>query len=159
MPDWLTHSLVGWMVGKTTKQEITLVIIGSLIPDIYKFFLVFDLFLKNNTVNFFLPIHTPFGAILIASVIALFFVDIKKAFILLVIGLTTHLILDFLLLNVCGGMLLLFPFSWEQWQLSLIRSDDYMITIYAIIAAVVVYLIYYFVEKRKTRENLKNVLN
>ena len=149
MPDWLTHSLVGWITGKTIKQEVSLVVIGSLIPDIYKVYPVFDWFLKGDTQNFFLPLHTPFGAILIACVIALFFHDIKKALLLLGIGAATHFILDLFLLNVSGGMLILFPFSWDEWHLDLIRSDDYMITIYAIIAAVVVYFIYFIYEKRK----------
>jgi membrane-bound metal-dependent hydrolase YbcI (DUF457 family) len=69
--------------------------------------------------------------------------------VLLGIGITTHVILDLFLVNVSGGMLLLFPFSWDEWHLDLIRSDDYMITIYAIIAAVVVYSIYFIYEKKK----------
>jgi HJR/Mrr/RecB family endonuclease len=150
MVDWLTHSLVGWITGKTIKQEISFVIIGSLIPDISKFFIIFNWFLKNDTKNFFLPIHTPIGAILIACVFAYFFHDIIKAFILFGVGIATHFILDLFLLNVSGGMLLLFPVSWDEWQINLIQSEDYMITIYAILAAVTVYSIYYIYEKRKS---------
>jgi len=152
MPDWLTHSLVGWITGKTTKQEISLLVIGSLIPDISKLYILFDLASETMTDDFFLPIHTPFGAIIIACIIALFFQDIKKAFIPLTIGITTHFILDFFLLNVSGGMPLLYPFSWQEWQLGFIRSDDYTMTILALLAAILVYISYRIYQKRKIKE-------
>ena len=144
------------MTGKTTKIEISLVVLGSLIPDISKVYLGFNWLLQSKTQDFFLPIHTPVGAVLIACAIACFFPNIKKALVPLGIGVTTHFILDFLLLNVSGGMSLLFPFSWDEWQLDLIRSDDYMMTIYAIIAAVIVYIVYFLYEKRKPK--LKDTL-
>ena len=153
MPDWLTHSLVGWITGKTTKQEVSLLVIGSLIPDISKLFLLFNWVLQTKTDDFFLSIHTPFGAILIACIIALFFQDIKKAFIPLAIGLATHFILDFFLLNVSGGIPLLYPFSWEEWQFDLIRSDDYTMTVLALLATVLVYLSYRIYENRKIKRN------
>lgn len=153
MPDWLTHTLIGWITGKTTKQEISLVVVGALIPDICKLYLLFDILFPEMTGDFFLPIHTPFGALLIAGGISLLFHDIKKAFIPLILGVATHFILDFFLLNVSGGMPLLFPFSWEQWQLGLIRSDDYTMTIVAIIAATIVYFSYNLYERRRIPQN------
>ena len=66
MPDWFTHSLVGWITGKTTKQDIVLVVIGSLIPDLVKINLVF-LWLELNDYPFFESLHTPIGACLIAG--------------------------------------------------------------------------------------------
>lgn len=149
MPDWLTHTLIGWITGKTTKQEISLVVVGALIPDICKLYLLFDMFYPEMTGDFFLPLHTPFGALLITAGITLLFQDKKKTFIPLAIGVTTHFILDLFLLNVSGGMPLLFPFSWQQWQLGLIRSDEYMMTIAAILVATLVYLSYRLFEKRK----------
>jgi hypothetical protein len=153
MPDWLTHSLVGWITGKTIKLEIGLVAIGSLIPDISKLNLLFDWLLGIKLETFFLPIHTPLGALLIAYVIAFFFQEMKKALIPLSVGIATHFILDLLLLNVSGGMPLLFPLSWDEWQLNFIRSDDYTMTIIAIVAAVVVYFFYFIYEKRKLKQN------
>jgi hypothetical protein len=147
MVDWLTHSLIGWITGKTIKQEISLIVIGSLIPDIFKSYLLVNWFIKGDTQNFFLPLHTPFGAILIAGIFALFFPNIKETLIPLGIGITTHFILDLTLLNVSGGILLLYPFSWNEWQLGLIRSDDYTITAYATIITFVVFTIYFLKEK------------
>ena len=156
MPDWLTHSLIGWITGKTIKQEISLVVIGSLIPDISKLYLLLNWIVQGKTDDFFLPIHTPFGSVLIACVIALFFKDLKKAFISLIIGIATHFILDFFLLNVSGGMPLLYPFSWDEWQFGIIRSDDYTMTLLAIFITVVVYVSYLMYEKRRIKQN-KNI--
>ena len=151
MPDWFTHSLVGWITGKTMKMDVGLVVIGSLIPDLVKINLAFTWF-NMDAQNFFDPIHTPVGAFIIGGIIALFFTDIKKAFIALGVGITTHFILDFFLVQVSGGMRLLFPFSWEGWQYYLLRSDDFRMTIVAIAAAVLVYLLLKNVDKMKNRQ-------
>lgn len=151
MPDWLTHSLIGWIIGKTTKQEISLLIIGALIPDITKLYLLFNSGYNTMAMDFFLPLHTPFGALLIALLISLFFQDITKAIISLVIGLASHFILDFFLINVSGGMPLLFPFNWDEWQYGLIRSDDYTMTIVALFATIIIYSFYYLYKIRKIK--------
>jgi membrane-bound metal-dependent hydrolase YbcI (DUF457 family) len=148
MADWLTHSLVGWITGKTTRQDIALLVVGSLIPDLVKINLAFT-WLGINDQQFFDLLHTPVGAFLVAGIIALFFPDIKKALIPLGIGVSTHLILDFFLVHTHGGMKLLFPFSWDGWQVYVYRSDDYFVTVIAILAAVFVYAVYWYYEKRK----------
>ncbi len=152
MPDWLTHTLIGWITGKITKIDIGLIVIGTLIPDLIKINIAF-IWLRIDHHYFFDPIHTPVGAILIGGIIALFFKDYKKAFIALGTGITTHFILDFFLVHVSGGMKLLFPFSWGEWQFYLIRSDDYLITIIAILAAIIVFFFYYLYNTRKITRN------
>jgi membrane-bound metal-dependent hydrolase YbcI (DUF457 family) len=148
MPDWLTHSLIGWITGKTIKQDVALIVFGALIPDLVKISLLFT-WLGLNHHQFFEPLHTPIGAILVAGIISLFFQNIKPVFLALCIGVSTHFILDFFLVHVHGGMKLLYPFSWGEWQWYLIRSDDYRVTIAAILAAVLVYTIYWYHEKQK----------
>jgi hypothetical protein len=148
MPDWFTHSLIGWITGKTIKQDVALVVIGSLIPDLVKIDLLFT-WLQGESSQFFAPLHTPIGAIFVAGIIAVFFQDIRKTFIPLIIGVSTHFILDFFLVHTHGGIKLLFPFSWEGWQISLIRSDDYWVTIVAVLAALLVYGIYRHLTKKK----------
>jgi membrane-bound metal-dependent hydrolase YbcI (DUF457 family) len=151
MPDWFTHTLAGWITGKTTKMDIGLVIIGSLIPDLMKVTIAFKYFGIDHY-NLFNPIHTPIGACLIAGLIALFFKDAKKAFIALGIGITTHFILDFMLFH-SSGMKLLFPFSWEEWRyLCLIHASDYWITIIAIAITILIYTLYTYHDKRKNRK-------
>jgi hypothetical protein len=156
MPDWLTHSLVGWITGKTTKQDVALVVIGTLIPDLTKITLLFT-WLGVNDVPFFEPLHTPIGALLVAGIIALFFQDIRKAVLPLLIGVSTHFILDFFLVHVYGGMKLLFPFSWGEWQLYVIRSDDYWVTIAAILIALLVYGINRCQTKRKHADSQSEI--
>lgn len=150
MPDWFTHTLAGWITGKTTKMDIGLVVIGSLIPDLMKITLAFR-WLGIDHHHFFDPTHTPVGAFLIAGIGALFFKDAKKTFIALGVGITTHFILDFFLVHVSGGMKLLFPFSWKEWQYYLMQSDDYRMTIVAVLASILVYLICYYHDRRKNK--------
>jgi LexA-binding, inner membrane-associated putative hydrolase len=150
MPDWLTHSLLGWITGKTTKQDIALIVIGALIPDLTKINLVF-IWLGFYNYHLFEPFHTPLGACIVAGVIALLFQEPKKAFISFSLGIITHFILDFFLVHVHGGMELLFPFSWEGWQWYLIRNDDYRMTIVAVFAALLVYVVYWVAAQRKKK--------
>lgn len=148
MPDWLTHSLIGWITGKTTGQDVALLVIGALIPDLVKINILFT-WLHIADHRFFEPLHTPTGALLMAGIIALCFPDIKKAFIPLGLGVSTHFILDFFLVHTQPTLKLLFPFSWDGWQISLIRSDDYWVTIVAVLAALIVYALYWAQSKRK----------
>ncbi len=153
MPDWLTHSLVGWIVGKATRQEVGLVVIGAVLPDVDKLYLIVNAVLNIRSDAFFLPLHTPIGAVLLAGVVALFFGDMKKALIPLGLGVATHFALDIVFFEIGGGVRLLFPFSWEGWQLNLIQMTDYdlMITVSALMASLVVYCLFAVHEKRKER--------
>ena len=151
MPDWFTHTLIGWITGKITKKDIGLVVIGALIPDLVKINIAFSS-LKIDHHYFFDPIHTPIGAILIGANLSLFFKDYKKAFIALSIGVITHFIFDFLLVHVSGGIKLFYPISWAELQIYLIRSDEYLITIFALIIAIIVYLLYNFHDKSKIKK-------
>jgi len=151
MPDWLTHSLIGWITGKTTKQDIALVVIGSLIPDLVKINLLFT-WLHIADHQFFEPLHTPIGALLVTGIVALCFQEPKKAVLPLGIGVLTHFTLDFFLVHTQPVLRLLFPFSWDGWQVSLIRSDDYMVTIVAVLAALFIYGLYWIAARRKKQQ-------
>jgi len=151
MPDWFTHTLIGWNTGKISKIDIGLIVIGTLIPDLVKINIVFALFRIDHH-YFFEPIHTPIGAILIGGIISLFFRDYKKTFFALAIGIFTHFIFDFILVHVAGGVKILFPLSWKEWQIYLIRSDDYFMTIIAIISAIIIFLLYYNFNKSKSNQ-------
>jgi len=148
MPDWTTHVIAGWITGKATKMNVTLVVIGSLLPDLVKIQLVF-IKLKINTHGFFDPLHTPVGTLLVALLIAFLFPAVKKAFLFLIAGATTHYFLDFFLEHVTGGMKLLFPFSWKEYQIHLISSDNYWMTVIAVIIGIAFYFIFKKMEKEK----------
>ena len=117
-----------------------IVIAGALIPDIVKVVIVLQLF-GLDVKDYFEPIHMPIGSVIVAGMISLFFPVKKKAFLFLGLGVLTHYVLDLLLEHVSGGIYLLFPFSWGQWQLELTTSSDYLITLLAIAIAGLVYLI------------------
>jgi len=132
MPDWLAHVLFDYVLCKVlgvrfkvfSKGEyVAVVMIGSLIPDVIKIGLIFDLF-DMYVWDFIYPLHTPIGSIFIAGLISLLFYESVTVFLLLIFGFTTHYMLDFLMGHVSGGMLLLFPFSWNRYQLGLIHCDD-----------------------------------
>jgi hypothetical protein len=147
MPDWLTHTLTGWILGKTTKINIALVVIGVLIPDLVKINLAF-VWTGFNPQHVFDPLHTPIGAFLIAGIGALFFEDTKKAFIPLSIGVVSHFVLDFFLVHLAGGTRIFFPLTWVQYNYSIIRSENYWMTVVAIIIALIVFLLYKFHDQR-----------
>lgn len=151
MPDLLTHAIVGWIIGKTTKMKVGLVVIGSLIPDLMRITLAFEWFDVNHQ-NLFDPLGTPIGTFLIGGLIALFFEDVKKAFMALGIGIISHFILDLLLIQP-GGIKFLFPFSWEELSYyNLIYAGDYQVTIIAVLAAILIYIIYFYHDKRKNQK-------
>lgn len=146
MPDWLTHTIAGWITAKVWKKIVSLVVVGSLLPDLIKIQLIFDV-MKINTYGFFDPLHTPVGTLLVALFIATLFPNIKEAFILLTMGASTHYFLDFFLEHPYGGMKLLFPFSWNEYQVHLISSDNYWMTVIAIAVG----SIFYLVERKKRK--------
>ena len=155
MPDWFTHTLAGWITGKAIKMEVGLLVVGSLIPDLKYINIGFLNYFSVDLHTYFDVFHTPFVAFLVGGLFALFFKDIKKAFVLFAIGITTHFILDFLLVHVTGGIRFLFPFSWEGWQLYLIRADNYWVTIIAVISAILVYIVCLYRDKRLSEKSVE----
>ena len=158
MPDWITHILVAWMICTILSFKYTQInpaytvvcMAGALIPDTFK--IVIPLGLMGIKIeNFLVPMHLPAGSLIVASIFTLFFKEKKKLVLsLLVLGIATHYALDLLLTNLNGGMVMLFPFSWNSWTLNVIPDDDWHITLLTMGLALVVY----FVSLRfKNREN------
>ena len=147
MPDWITHILVAWTLctilgfrfKQFSQQNSAIVILGALMPDIFKIYLVFYQF-GIQMENFLTPIHLPVGSILIACIISLFFAESRSIFFFLILGISTHYTLDMLLFN--GGMCLLYPFSPLKFNIGIISVTDFNITILSIIIALVIYFIY-----------------
>jgi hypothetical protein len=147
MPDWITHVLVAWslatILGFRFKQfsqnNVAIVMLGALIPDIYKVTLVLESF-GINVQGFLSPIHLPVGSLLIAAIISLFFIEKRLIFLFLAIGIGTHYALDLLLFS--GGMEIFYPFSTLKFQIGIISVTDLHITILSIILASIVFLVY-----------------
>jgi hypothetical protein len=163
MPDWVTHIVVAWTLCRVlsfkfkefNSANTLIVITGALIPDISKVVLGLRLF-GIDASDYFATIHLPTGSIIVAGIVSLLFPEKKKAFLFLGLGLLTHYTLDILLEHVSGGILLLFPFSWWQWQLEFTNSSDYWITLLAVSIAVLVYLIGREVDKNDDNKSIND---
>ncbi len=159
MPDWITHILAAWtlctILGFKYKQfnpaNTAVCMVGALIPDTFKIVIPLG-FMGIHAENLLMPFHLPIGSFIIAGIFTLFFKERKLILSFLALGVLTHYALDLLLTNLNGGMALLFPFSWNAWQLDIIPDDDFHITILAIGLALVVYSVSLW---RKRRADLK----
>lgn len=156
MPDWVTHIAVAWIICRLLSfkydefnaANTMLVITGALIPDFSKFILVFEFFGLDIS-EYLSIIHIPTGSVIVAAMLAMLFPEKKKAFLFFGLGIVTHYSLDIILEHVSGGIYLLFPFSWWQWQLEITNSSDYLITLLALCIAGLVYLIGREVDAKK----------
>lgn len=159
MPDWIAHVLVAWslctLLGLKYKQFDTpntiIAMFGSILPDIFKVVIPLQYF-GVYVDDFIYPIHLPIGSVIISSIIALFFNEKKTVFLFLIFGVLTHYILDLFLINLNGGMPLLFPFSFEKLQFGIIPVDDYYFTLLIIIIALIIYFIKISIVKFKSQE-------
>ena len=147
MPDWTTHVLVAWSLAtilgfrfkQFSQKNVAIVMLGALIPDLYKITLVLDSF-GIHLQSLLIPIHLPIGSLLIAAIISLFFIEKRSIFIFLAIGVGTHYALDLLMFS--GGMEIFYPFSTLKFQIGIISVTDFHVTILSIILASVVFLVY-----------------
>lgn len=155
MPDWITHVLVAWtlttILGFRFKQfsqpNSAIVMLGALIPDIYKINLLSDQF-GIYLHDFLTPIHLPIGSILIAALFSLFFSNRKSIFLFLIMGIVTHYMLDLLLFS--GGMAIFYPLNPLKFQIGIISITDLNITLISIILASFVFIAYKMIHKNKT---------
>lgn len=151
MPDWITHiaaayilcTILGFKYREFNMATTVLAMVGSVLPDVVKLGLIPD-FLGYDIWDHIWVVHLPVGSLIIAGMVSLFFNDKKKAFMFLVLGVATHYALDLLLFNVSGGIALFYPFYWGEWQLNLFTTDNYYVTLFALLLALLVYLIFRF---------------
>ena len=157
MPDWTTHVLVAWSLGtilgfrykQFSQRNVAILMLGALIPDIYKITLVLGSF-GINLQSFLMPIHLPIGSLLIAAIISLFFIEKRLIFIFLAIGVGTHYALDLLMFS--GGMEIFYPFSVLKFQIGIISVTELRVTLLSIILAAIVFLVY-----KKFNKNNSNI--
>lgn len=112
VPDWITHVAVAYSLALLVNiKRRELVVLGALLPDIFKVFLPLgviigfgdDFFLGN----YFAPFHTLLGVSLTSALLSTFFNAPKKVVPLFLLGAFSHLIMDSLL----------YPFGYENWVL------------------------------------------
>jgi hypothetical protein len=89
----------------------------------------------------------------VAGIIS-FLPEKKKVFLFLELGVLTHYSLDLILEHVSGGIYLLYPCTWWQWQLEVTNSSDYLITLLALCIAGRAYLIGKEIDRTCPQEHL-----
>lgn len=156
MADLLTHSLIAFSIGtvlswryeKIDPQFITLLMIGSVLPDLTRIGLILNPSMIENFSGIpfsWEPLHTLGGVIIIISLITLL-VDKKVSryvFSLLSIGALSHLFLDAFLLKASGhSYTLFFPFTSHSPQMpGFYLSTDVWPAIIAIMTAAAIWVI------------------
>ncbi len=123
-------------------RNTVLVMIGALLPDIFKLYLPLQLlgiYAQDSLALF----HIPVGTLLVCGVCALAFEEgtCMRVFFLFAFGMATHYVLDVLLIHVSGGLALLWPLSWGTWALQLVRPDNWLGTTILVAAAIIVWLV------------------
>jgi fumarate reductase subunit D len=121
-------------------RNTVVVMIGAVLPDIFKLYLplqTLDVYAKESLALF----HIPIGTLLVCALCALLFEEgIRvRVFLLFAVGMVTHYALDVILINVSGGLVLLYPLSWQTWALQLVRPDNWLGTTILVAAAFLVY--------------------
>lgn len=116
MPDCFTHVVFGLFLCEVFRVKYkSLVILGCLLPDIGN---LINLVLNYQLFWLFQPLSTPIGVILLSTSIGfLFNIEYKRAVSLLLLGASSHVLLDFTVRRFEEGILLLFPFSWKYYNL------------------------------------------
>jgi hypothetical protein len=122
-------------------RNTVLVMIGVLLPDIFKLWLplqIIDVYAQDSLALF----HIPIGTALVCALCALLFEEgIRlRVFSLFAFGMVTHYALDILLIYVGGGLALLYPLSWNAWHLDLVRPDNWLGTTILVAAAILMWL-------------------
>ena len=134
MPDWLTHVLVGLGVSnlliyqrRDLEQFKPAIIVGSILPDLWSIRLILELIDINLAWQLYV-FHTPIGAALTALLVGLVFFkkDIwKLGTFFLIAGAQLHLALDLTLHHIEGGHYILFPISWQLFELKIFWPESF----------------------------------
>jgi len=148
--DWMAHIAFAFILCALLAlkwpvfggRNTVLVMIGALLPDIFKLYLPLQLigvYAQDSLALF----HIPAGTVIVCGLCALLFEGGTRVrvFLLFAFGMGTHYALDVLLMHVTGGIVFLYPLSWETWQLQLVRPDNWLGTTILVAAAILVWLV------------------
>ena len=157
MPDWIVHIAVAWTICRLLRFKYpqfnpgntSLAMIGSILPDITKVSILFNLLFQYCYREYIYALHMPLSSLVLAGFISLFFKEKKTAFLFLSFGILTHYLLDLLLIQTGEGTFQFYPISWLSFHLDLIPPDDYYLTIIALIIALIVYVVSRWYEKNE----------
>ena len=156
MADLLTHSLIAFSIGtmlswrfkKINAQFITIMMIGSVLPDLTRIGLVIDSTFIEDIVGIpfsWEPLHTLGGVILVILIITLLVNKKDSRFILslLSLGAFSHLLLDAFLIKVSGrSYTMFFPITIYNPEIpGFYLSTDVWPAVVAGFVTVIIYII------------------
>jgi hypothetical protein len=146
--DWMAHIAFAFILCALLAlrwpvfggRNTVLVMIGAVLPDIFKLYLPLQ-FVGIYAQDALTLFHIPIGTLLVCGLAALLFEEGTRVrvFLLFAFGMATHYALDVLLIHVSGAFMLLYPLSWETWALQLVRPDTWLGTTMLVAAALLVY--------------------
>ncbi|MFP4051024.1 MAG: metal-dependent hydrolase [Thermoplasmata archaeon] len=154
MADLLTHSLVAFSIGtilswrfkKINAQFITILMIGSVLPDLTRIGLILESALIEKTLNIpfsWQPLHTLGGVVIVIAVLTLFVDEKDSRYVLslLSVGVFSHLFLDAFLIKVSGrSYTMFFPIATYNPKVpGFYLSTDMWPAVIAVITAFIIY--------------------
>lgn len=123
MPDPLSHVCIAYLVGRAARLRrwVVVFVVGTFLPD----FLTAAPSVLFGGYWYFAAAHTPVGALVWGYALCLLFREGERrsAFACLVAGGWLAIGLDALQDHISGGYMLLFPFSWHEFELHLIDPE------------------------------------
>ena len=128
MPDWFTHVLIGLIIAEVfSVRKKSLVLIGTIIPDILPKLVLLRLFIPIPSINYTVlkAFHTPFVIFIAILLIApLFKYSYKKVVALMGAGALSHLLADAALRHFAGGVRLLYPISMRKYAFNFFWPNE-----------------------------------
>ncbi|MFW6196140.1 MAG: metal-dependent hydrolase [Thermoplasmatota archaeon] len=154
MADLLTHSLVAFSIGtmlswrfkKINAQLITILMIGSVLPDLTRIGLILESTFIEKTLNIpysWQPLHTLGGVVIVIAVLTLLVNKKNSRYVLplLSVGAFSHLFLDAFLIKVSGrSYTMFFPITTYNPEIpGFYLSTDMWPAVVAVITAFIIY--------------------
>lgn len=144
MPDLISHAVFGHALrrgyglvsGKTQSRSLLpLFYLGIILPDVLTR-PVYILLPASH--RWTVPLHTPFGMLLVCLFLALlFYRSVRRpVFTALFTGSCVHFLLDLLQKKILPNDYWLFPVTWKTIPVGLLWSDDFIVLIPFAVAAV-----------------------
>ena len=149
MPDLLGHLFIGLILAELfNARKKSLIVLGALAPDLLSKLDLIYFYLDIPKVIQFSSFHTPMMCFLISILIApLFRYGGIKTVISFNIGSVSHFLLDLVNKHFSrSGTRFLFPFSFHNYTLNLIWSDD---TIFILAAVILAYIALIYLKKKR----------
>jgi len=136
MPDLITHGLSGHLSGRLVglKRGVVLLVIGNCLPDLLGRLPVrifgeanfrWGHFAEPYWYWMWVPGHLPAGLLLACYALSHLFVEARRpaAFVTLVAGCATHLLMDSFQTHAAGGEPVFWPLSWHNFEIGLVSPE------------------------------------